>query len=578
MSRNPSPAPPSVHHTPQQSSSSIRQKQKPFAISINAGAEDVRYQAKYKDLKRKVKDVETENDKLHSKVMNAKLTIQRMKMERAILYERLALAPNSPSGQDRVALPGGHPSSGVPPHQPPSAVHHHRDAPDHLSASVEPDQPFTAYQEYIPRSRGTPTQPQSLEGRSASTVDNPPSSHMSINQSPIHLSAEHDSRQRLPAARHIPAGMAPPFDGHQNRSHSSSHASPPMEHEYPPPSHHIRTRSQSSSRSRTHQMQPSSYREGQYPEMQSQAFSPPLSDRERSRHPDMRNMPPQGDPLPHHQPPLAQMSPQSSTSDLRRMHPHQRVGPGTYINRDEYPDRQRDLDRERDWDHERASRDLARNREIPSAMHSPHSVPRSRQPMDRTDYPDHHMSSREEQPPYFDGPPQSNRAYTLVSGSGSPGSGSASGSGGGLNEDSSRPDSRTQFYEGQQQPQQDRNRAGFRLRPVGTNQQSEDVDFMHEDARPQPRADRAPVNSGQPPSGGGSFPLPEQNLPSTESRKRSRSEVDVDGENDVVANTSQGTSHYRGGPPGEDPPPPPESYRRASRRRVPEDSWDAGQS
>ncbi|KAJ2927903.1 hypothetical protein H1R20_g9198, partial [Candolleomyces eurysporus] len=77
MSRNPSPAPqPSPAAPPAQ-----RTKQKPLTIA--AGAEDVKYQGKYKELKRKVKDIEADNDKLHIKVMNAKLTIQRMKMERA---------------------------------------------------------------------------------------------------------------------------------------------------------------------------------------------------------------------------------------------------------------------------------------------------------------------------------------------------------------------------------------------------------------------------------------------------------------------------------------------------------------
>jgi hypothetical protein len=36
----------------------IRQKSKTFAPGIAAGAEDVKYQAKYKELKRKVKEIE----------------------------------------------------------------------------------------------------------------------------------------------------------------------------------------------------------------------------------------------------------------------------------------------------------------------------------------------------------------------------------------------------------------------------------------------------------------------------------------------------------------------------------------
>jgi hypothetical protein len=54
-----SPMPSPIPLPPQnQSSVSSRHKHKPFAIGIAAGAEDAKYQAKYKELKRKVKDIE----------------------------------------------------------------------------------------------------------------------------------------------------------------------------------------------------------------------------------------------------------------------------------------------------------------------------------------------------------------------------------------------------------------------------------------------------------------------------------------------------------------------------------------
>lgn len=73
-------------------------------MGVTAGAEDVKYHAKYKELKRKVKDIEAvspvfflgflffldfqkDNDKLHFKVLNAKRNIQRMKLERASVTE-----------------------------------------------------------------------------------------------------------------------------------------------------------------------------------------------------------------------------------------------------------------------------------------------------------------------------------------------------------------------------------------------------------------------------------------------------------------------------------------------------------
>lgn len=71
---------------------------------IAAGAEDTKYATKYKELKKKVKEIESvsfwrivcdtgevllmrvppqDNDKLHFKVLQAKRSIQRMKLERA---------------------------------------------------------------------------------------------------------------------------------------------------------------------------------------------------------------------------------------------------------------------------------------------------------------------------------------------------------------------------------------------------------------------------------------------------------------------------------------------------------------
>lgn len=82
----------------------VRQKSKAYASGIVAGVEDVKYQAKYKELKRKVKEIELvspqhtshfphitvgrqDNDKLHYKVLHAKRNIQRMKLERASVYD-----------------------------------------------------------------------------------------------------------------------------------------------------------------------------------------------------------------------------------------------------------------------------------------------------------------------------------------------------------------------------------------------------------------------------------------------------------------------------------------------------------
>lgn len=60
MSRHPSPGPShSAPHIPPQPSAAPSRRSRPsHSIGIAAGAEDVKYQGKYKDLKRKVKEIE----------------------------------------------------------------------------------------------------------------------------------------------------------------------------------------------------------------------------------------------------------------------------------------------------------------------------------------------------------------------------------------------------------------------------------------------------------------------------------------------------------------------------------------
>jgi len=58
-------------------------------LSIQAQSDEIKYQAKYRELRFKVKAIESENDKLQAKVLNVKKNIQRLRLERAILYERL---------------------------------------------------------------------------------------------------------------------------------------------------------------------------------------------------------------------------------------------------------------------------------------------------------------------------------------------------------------------------------------------------------------------------------------------------------------------------------------------------------
>lgn len=83
--------------------SSSKQRTKSSVPGITAGAEDVKYHAKYKELKKKVKEIELvcptsnytarsavltcfwlqDNDRLYMKLLLAKKNIRRMNLERA---------------------------------------------------------------------------------------------------------------------------------------------------------------------------------------------------------------------------------------------------------------------------------------------------------------------------------------------------------------------------------------------------------------------------------------------------------------------------------------------------------------
>ena len=97
MSRQPSPGP--SHFPPNN-----RQKSKNYTQGIAAGAEDAKYKTKYRELKKKVKEIEMvsqpaschptfsrlkhchsikDNDKLQIKILQSKRNIQRLRLERA---------------------------------------------------------------------------------------------------------------------------------------------------------------------------------------------------------------------------------------------------------------------------------------------------------------------------------------------------------------------------------------------------------------------------------------------------------------------------------------------------------------
>ncbi|KAL1761536.1 hypothetical protein FB107DRAFT_269140 [Schizophyllum commune] len=98
MSRQSTPAP-RDSESPAPDGHSLEQP----AETLQAGPQltEPDYDSKCRDLKRKVEDIEAENDRLYLKVLHAKRNIQRMKLERAVLYERLTTIPPSPELRDR---------------------------------------------------------------------------------------------------------------------------------------------------------------------------------------------------------------------------------------------------------------------------------------------------------------------------------------------------------------------------------------------------------------------------------------------------------------------------------------------
>lgn len=564
MSRHPSPGP--SHSGPQNtqhgpSAPSARRSRPAHSIGIAAGAEDVKYQAKYKDLKRKVKEIEgvssldflvtttpsllllQENDKLHFKILQAKRSLQRMKLERAcvfflhffslqssspfnsILYERLAATSSPADPHDRHPLNQVPSAPSLPPHQQSSrsysGSHQNRDARDR-PMPMDSDPPPVDYL----RQHGNPRPPGSDPSRPPVPSMEPPplgsnvvpSPHMSSVQSPRRNSASHDTLRHLHPLPHLPpVGQVGQYDG-AGRSHSLPHpGSPPMHHAHlNSTSSHDRGRSQSS---RPHQPPPQNY-----PSVPGQQYSEPLPPVQRVLHSPPphsdRDRPPrriEGNEYPHahNEPHLqhsrhpSQVSPPLHSADTRmssgRVHAHQRLGPGTYINREESIPRQYELEREKgrerdsrgDWERETRGREPSSGRDINPNIHSPHAA--HRRPPPSSEYPEHPHSHhphqaqslpprlREEQVYYHEGNPYPS---VHVSRSDTPGSGSGSGNGAG--EEPSRPDSRTQFYE-----HQDRNRPSYRLRPVSQSN-NEDLEFVgHDDVRSQ---SRDPTNAPPHPS------------------------------------------------------------------------------
>ncbi|EPQ27990.1 uncharacterized protein PFL1_04317 [Pseudozyma flocculosa PF-1] len=98
----------------------VKTKSKAYSSSVAIQGDAAKYRHKYKELKKKTREIETENEKLHLKTLRIKRNIQRMRLERAILYERLEAetAPQSFRAPSHHYDAAGHPVDHYPPHHP----------------------------------------------------------------------------------------------------------------------------------------------------------------------------------------------------------------------------------------------------------------------------------------------------------------------------------------------------------------------------------------------------------------------------------------------------------------------------
>ncbi|KAF8622204.1 hypothetical protein AX15_007308 [Amanita polypyramis BW_CC] len=416
-----------------------------------------------------------------------------MKVERAILYERLSSATPPPDVHDRHALQQSrypvpaHPQYQQPPRGHPGNVQY-REIRDHPSSGD--DHTTTEY----PRAQGTSRAPPTSDARHLPSMDYPigpaiaSSPHMA--HSPRRSSSGHDPT-RLPSLQQLPSM---PIEIPRTHSLPPSHTSPSLHHSHVLPSNE---RSRSHRSSHSHGLPPSqpyvpSPNQQPYPENRTpiqHTQSPVLSERERPRRHDIHDA---NDlhKLTRHQTPAAQLSPSLLSADVRpssRVHNHQPMGPGTYLGRDDHD--QQDIEREREWER---SRELNRNH---SSRMSPPLLHRSRSALERGEHPEHYLSRAREDTGYYHEPPVN---YPIHHHPDSPGPGS------GLR-DGQRPDALARDYE-TERPR------SYRLRPV--SQPHDDIEYMHaEDGRSQ-----ATGGGGQEPS----------RATGELTRKRSRNEMDVD--------------------------------------------------
>ncbi|OSD04622.1 hypothetical protein PYCCODRAFT_1433491 [Trametes coccinea BRFM310] len=389
-SPNPPYAPPHGGNYNSSLTNAFDRKQKQRGIvGITAGAEDTKYQAKYKELKKKVKEIEADNDRLYFKLLLAKKNIRRMNLERAILYERLAAVPPTP-GRHTQELPAEqdpifHPQPPAPPENARVIDPNDREVSEYMRAHPNarlitgPDGRVVAIED-------TPA----VDARGAPVPSGPPPPH----GIPLVHGFRHDSGPGFDPARQLPPPPPMiPLMQHAPEPHPEPVLSnDPQAHGYPysqsrpPPPLKSHSHSSSSHQSRSSSARPDlepiagtshvDTHAGPYPghSRSSIVSGEPQVELRSLRHEVQE---PQGHQLPHQHihvpqqnrptsPPL--VSPTGHGRD-GRIHNHQRIGPGAHIHRERDTERDRELQQRLEYE-----RELEREREEQRAIELRHRL------------------------------------------------------------------------------------------------------------------------------------------------------------------------------------------------------------
>ncbi|KAM0754562.1 hypothetical protein T439DRAFT_377024 [Meredithblackwellia eburnea MCA 4105] len=185
----------------------MREKSKAYSAGVATQADDAKYKLKCKELKSKVAEIEEDNTKLHLKILKSKKNIHRLRIQRAILYDRLqsSATPSNPyklssKDVDGVAVP--------PPPPPTVAATAPVPVPVASTSSTQlppPPQPQPQPPAPAPQPAPTTINPQAMQ--SLPSLPPPAQNGTPLAPTPpIHIPSQHPAFNTT----HIPAPVPPP--------------------------------------------------------------------------------------------------------------------------------------------------------------------------------------------------------------------------------------------------------------------------------------------------------------------------------------------------------------------------------